>query len=75
MGWGASRGEGGGHSAGPVTRTPPPSPPQGASGQQLVGGGGREALEGKGIPRPFQKLLHRRLEEVAKATGGGYCRL
>ena len=37
-------------------------------------GGGpvpREALEGKG-PR---RRLGRRLEEVAKAVGGGYCRL
>ena len=35
------------------------------------GGGGRHALDGKGP----QKRLDRRLEEVAKAVGGGYCRL
>ena len=32
------------------------------------GGGGRDVLEGKG-------RLDRRLEEVAEAVGGGYCRL
>ena len=35
--------------------------------------GGRDALEGKGKWR--QQRLGRRLEEVAKAVGGGYCRL
>ena len=35
------------------------------------GGGGRDALEGKGP----QRRLGRRLEEVAKAVVGGYCRL
>ena len=35
----------------------------------------RDALEGKGPQRPPQKRLDRRLEEVAKAVGGGYCRL
>ena len=35
----------------------------------------RDALEGKGFQRLFQKLLDRRLEEVAEAVGGGYCRL
>ena len=39
------------------------------------GGGGRDALEGKGPHRRSQKRLDRRLEEVAKAAGGGYCRL
>ena len=39
------------------------------------GGGGRDALEGKGLQRRPQKRLGRRLEEVAKAVGGGYCRL
>ena len=39
------------------------------------GPGGRDALEGKGPQRRPQKQLHRRLEEVAKAVGGGYCRL
>ena len=37
--------------------------------------GGRDALEGKGPRRRSQKRLDRRLEEVAKAVGGGYCRL
>ena len=35
------------------------------------GGGGRDALEWKGP----QSLLQRRLEEIAKAVGGGYGRL
>ena len=35
----------------------------------------RDALEGKGPQRGDQKRLGRRLEEVAKAVGGGYCRL
>ena len=35
----------------------------------------RDALEGKGLQRRPQKRLGRRLEEVAKAVGGGYCRL
>ena len=34
----------------------------------------RDALEGKGPQRRFQKRLERRLEEVAKAATGGYCR-
>ena len=41
---------------------PPPPPP-------------RDALEGEGPQRQPKKLLDRRLEEVAKAVGGGYCRL
>ena len=47
----------------------------------LAGGGGggqgtpRDALEGKGPQRRPQRRLGRRLEEVAKAVGGGYCRL
>ena len=32
----------------------------------------RDALEGKGPRRPPQKRFDRRLEEVAKAVGGGY---
>ena len=36
---------------------------------------GRDALEGKGPQRQPQRRLGRRLEEVAKAVGGGYCRL
>ena len=39
------------------------------------GGGGRDASEGKGPHRRPQRRLGRRLEEVAKAVGGGYCRL
>ena len=39
------------------------------------GGTTRDALEGKGPQRWLQKPLDRRLEEVAKAVGGGYCRL
>ena len=39
------------------------------------GGGRRDALEGKGPRRRSQKRLDGRLEEVAKAVGGGYCRL
>ena len=39
------------------------------------GGGGVNALEWKGPQGWPQKPLGRRLEEVAKAVGGGYCRL
>ena len=35
----------------------------------------RDALEGKWPQRWPQQRLGRRLEEVAKAVGGGYCRL
>ena len=35
----------------------------------------RDALEGRGPQRQPQRRLGRRLEEVAKAVGGGYCRL
>ena len=42
---------------------PPPPPPP------------RDALEGEGPHRRFQKRLGRRLVEIAKAVGGGYCRL
>ena len=34
-----------------------------------------DALEGKGPQGPPQRRLDRRLEEVAKAVGGSYCRL
>ena len=46
------------------------------STERRGGGGGRprEALEGKGPQRRPQRRLGRRLEEVAKAVGGGYCR-
>ena len=40
-----------------------------------MAGEGRDALEGKGPQRWPQRRLHRRLQEVAKAAGGGYCRL
>ena len=33
-----------------------------------------DALEGKGPQSRPQKRLDRRLDEVAKAVGGGYCR-
>ena len=36
---------------------------------------GGDAPEGKGPQRRPQRRLGRRLEEVAKAVGGGYCRL
>ena len=36
---------------------------------------GRDALEGKGPQRQPQKPLDRPPKEVAKAVGGGYCRL
>ena len=36
---------------------------------------GRDALEGKGPHRRPQRWLGRRLEGVAEAVGGGYCRL
>ena len=36
---------------------------------------GTDALEGKAPQRWPQRRLDRRLEEVAKAVGGGYCRL
>ena len=35
----------------------------------------RDAFEGRGPQRRPQKRLGRRLEEVVKAVGGGYCRL
>ena len=37
--------------------------------------GGRDAVEEKGSQRRPQRRLDGRLEEVAKAVGGGYCRL
>ena len=51
--------------------------------RRLRRGGGRHEscalpgneLEGKGPKRRPQKRSDRRLEEVAKAVGGGYCRL
>ena len=46
-----------------ITLPPPPPPPP------------RAALEGKGPQRRPHRRLRRRLEEVAKAVEGGYCRL
>ena len=46
----------------PQTATPPPPSP-------------RDAQEGKGPQRRPPRRLGRRLKEVAKAVGGGYCRL
>ena len=53
-----------------------PSPEVHSSALRLgAWGWGRDALEGKGPLRRPQQRLGRRLEEVAKAVGGGYCRL
>ena len=41
----------------------------------VVGAVDTDALEGKGPQRRSQRRLGRQLEEVAKAVGGGYCRL
>ena len=38
-------------------------------------GGGTDALEGKGPQRRPERRFDMRLEEVAQAVGGGYCRL
>ena len=38
-------------------------------------GVGRGAVEGEGPQRRPRRRLGRRLEEVAEAVGGGYCRL
>ena len=48
---------------------------RGESGSGWGGGGSpRDALEGKGPQRGAQRRLGRRLEEAAKAVGGGCCR-
>ena len=44
-------------------------------GAAACGGRGRGALQGQGPQRRPQKRLDRWLEGVAKAVGGGYCRL
>ena len=41
---------------------------------QCCGRAPRDALQGGGPQRRPQKRLDRRLEEVAEAVGGGYCR-
>ena len=43
--------------------------------EQKGRGLGRDALEGKAPRRRLQKPVDRRSEDVAKAVGGGYCRL
>ena len=49
--------------------------PKGTTQRNIRRGGlGRDALEGKGSRRRPQKRFGRRLEEVAKAVGGGYRR-
>ena len=45
------------------------------SAQHAGGTGTRDASEGKGPQRRAQQRLDRRLEGVAKAVAGGYCRL
>ena len=42
---------------------------------QRLAGPGRDALEGEGPQRGSERRLGMRLEEVAEAVGGGYCRL
>ena len=37
------------------------------------GGGGMDALDWKGPQRRPQQWLDRRLEEIARTVGGGYC--
>ena len=66
----AAQGRGsGGHAAAVRGRTG-----RRAQGTACARGRGR-ALEGEGRQRRPQQRLGRRLEEVAKAVGGGYCRL
>ena len=52
---------------------PPLPPPPPLQGRQWVAG--TDALEGEGPQRRPQGRFDRRLEEVAEAVGGGYCRL
>ena len=76
----------GGSRAVPLQTTTGPSPSMDRSSAQSTAGGGgghtgghraegRHAFEGKGPRRRPQNRLDGRLEEVAKAVGGGYCRL
>ena len=60
------------HSTAPRSGAPMPDLRQ---APEAGGGGGRDTLEGKGPQRWSMKRLDRRLEEVTKAVGGGYCRL
>ena len=48
---------------------------QGTASACLTGVLPRDALEGEGSERRPQRRFDRRLQEVAKAVGGGYCRL
>ena len=61
------------------TSPPPPYPPpplvSTAHRRPDLEAPARDALEGKGPERRPQRRLGRRLEEVAEAVGGGYCRL
>ena len=67
-------GDHGGRSGSDLTPTLPPfGPPQEV--QNVEDPKGRDAFEGEGPQRRPQKRLDRRLEEVAKAVGGGYCRI
>ena len=65
----------------PAGPTPPPAPqcpqlrPHGQNPPGPRRGAGTDAVAGQGPRRRPQKRLGRRLEEVAKAVGGGYCRL
>ena len=72
--------------AGPLYRPRPPPPPNASlpqhrrtaspcGGSRRRRASNRDALEGNAPQRRPQKRLDRRLEEVAKAVGGGYCRL
>ena len=76
------------HSSPPLGLNPPPSKmglgqfwAPGIPREIWLGGGPltppppRDASEGKGPQRRPQKQLYQQLEAVAKAVGGGYCRL
>ena len=58
---------------------PPPPPPHTPDSLRTVCGAcpprPRDASEGQGPQRQPQRRLDTRLEEVAEAVGGGYCRL
>ena len=66
--------QGAGSTPPPPRGSNPPPPPAGGS-EGAGGGSDREVFEGKGPQRLPQQRLDRRLEEVAKGVGGGYCRL
>ena len=56
-------------------RSDGPDPSRSPKGPQAPCVRARDALEGTGPRRRLHKRWDRRLEEVAKAVGGGYCRL